>query len=715
MRWPADRLLAAALSLAATYAFFAEYLPPIQRVHLFSDAEVYHYPLQRYAFDALKHGRLPQWDPSMYCGIAFAGNIQAALFYPPNWLMYAANWRHPYLPFRSLEYFAFAHVWLAFVLCYLWLRARRLDWFASALGAMGFAFGGYLLWAIVHLGVTAGMPWLPLALWGIDEAAERRDWRPLWKTALASAMWFLAGYPPSFAAFTILAVLYALAGSGRWRAAAGTALAMAASLLLAMVQLLPTLEVQGSMFTEPRYTGETRSAFLPLLVANWVNGNRSSPVHYLKCIYLYWGVAAIFALLWVLWRRNLRPLLQPLAVVAAGLFLVVDPHALVYWTIVWIPLLESGLQSFNFYEGVAAMGALITAIGIAGFLKRGSARTAPLWLMPVVVLSMAAWSARQMRIWAAGGAFPSGGRALAETAATLVLFAVAMGTLRAEKGARRASLAAAVILFALCDFKVYGTNRLFNTRDGDVDAIVDVGGIRGINDVAYRALQANRQYRVTSDGSPTAMDFRMWGLATPQGLDPFLTRRYRRFVQPWATFQTSRVFLVDYRNDSMLQTLGVRYAITYKGAASAAVLAASPRFRRLGPDSFYQVYEYRDARPPFGFDGTAGEAHPSGWTPERRSFQVRSPAGGRFTLVEQFLPGWTATVDGRPVPVELWRGVFQLIAVPPGEHTVVFRFRSPLLPVGAAISLLAWAGLIAVAALKRRGTVPALPRHRIPA
>jgi hypothetical protein len=128
------RLLVPVLALIATGAFFCEYLPPFKRVHLFSDIEVYHYPLQRYAFQVLKEGRFPQWDPSMYCGIAFAGNIQAGVFYPPMWLIYAANWRHRVLPFKALEYFAFLHVWLAFVLCYLWLRARRLDWFSSAMG-----------------------------------------------------------------------------------------------------------------------------------------------------------------------------------------------------------------------------------------------------------------------------------------------------------------------------------------------------------------------------------------------------------------------------------------------------------------------------------------------------------------------------------------------------------------------------------------------------
>src|SRR5215471_11457426 len=86
----AEPLLVVVLALLGTYAFFCEYLPPMQRVHLWSDIEGYHFPLHRFAFQSLKEGHLPLWDPSIYCGIPFAGNIQAAALYPPTWLMYAA-------------------------------------------------------------------------------------------------------------------------------------------------------------------------------------------------------------------------------------------------------------------------------------------------------------------------------------------------------------------------------------------------------------------------------------------------------------------------------------------------------------------------------------------------------------------------------------------------------------------------------------------------
>src|SRR5215831_8468091 len=134
LRHAAERWMVALLALAATYAFFCEYLSPLKRVHLFSDIEGYHYPLERYAFRQFKEGHFPQWDPSIYCGIPVVGNTQAGILYPPRWLMYAVCRRQDHLPFKAVEAFAMAHLWLAFVLGYLWLRGRRLEPLACVLG-----------------------------------------------------------------------------------------------------------------------------------------------------------------------------------------------------------------------------------------------------------------------------------------------------------------------------------------------------------------------------------------------------------------------------------------------------------------------------------------------------------------------------------------------------------------------------------------------------
>src|SRR5258708_17478580 len=129
----------AIVSLLFTIVFFIEYTPLARRVHIPFDLESFHYPLADYASQAIRQGRLPQWDPTIYCGLSFAGNTQAGLFYPPAWLLFAAASTLPRLSYQALEDFALAHVWLAFLLCYLWLaREKKLEPLAAALGGAVF-------------------------------------------------------------------------------------------------------------------------------------------------------------------------------------------------------------------------------------------------------------------------------------------------------------------------------------------------------------------------------------------------------------------------------------------------------------------------------------------------------------------------------------------------------------------------------------------------
>jgi hypothetical protein len=90
------------------------------------------------------------------------------LFYPPNWLLFAANWGRHHLFYQMLEGLLFLHFWLAFVLCYVCLRDKRLEKLASLLGAGVFVFGGYRISEAHHVGEVMGWAWAPLGLWGID-------------------------------------------------------------------------------------------------------------------------------------------------------------------------------------------------------------------------------------------------------------------------------------------------------------------------------------------------------------------------------------------------------------------------------------------------------------------------------------------------------------------------------------------------------------------
>ena len=712
-----ERLLVGVLSLVATYIFFFEYLPPFKRVHLWSDLGGYHYPLHRFAFQALKEGRVPLWDSSIYCGISLVGNVQAALLYPGTWLMYAGSWRMQRFPYKGLEDFTLAHVWLGFLLSYLWFRSKT-GKLVSSLSASVFAFSGYMLWQTLHPGVLVAMAWMPLGFWGIDEAVERRSWTPLWKVALASAFSFLAGYPAAWIVNCVVFVAYGLV-SRSVVAAIGTCAAIAASLLLSMAQLAPTLEARSMMVLEDKYgpgayrlTQLLRSFFVP----NWFDFNPGHTANYDPgCMYLYLGLPAIFGLLWAVRRCVIRPYFQAAVVIALALLLA-NPPALLLHVVGWAPALMSTMQPYNFYAAIAPMAALITAVSVDAFLKRRTERRIAGWKAVVIALILALWFLRQLQVWVDGGQFATGRHIAQRTLIAFVLFSMAMWGVRQSTSWRR-TLLASVVLFAVgTDYMVFGSGRWFNAENGDLDTVDPPYGIGGIDNAAYGAMRANPHFREVTDHSsgPHPLQYRLFGLTTPEGFDPFLTTQYKKRIEQWVSFRTNRMFDTDVLNEDMLQTLGVRYVFVRRGTEHDPLLAESPSFRLVGrKDIFGHVYEYVHAKPVHRWENGAGRATVLSWTAERRRVLVDSAQGGRFVLVEQYFPGWRASVDGRRVEIERWSGAFQAIQLPGGQHTVAFEYRPMSLFVGAQISLLSFGALVLVIRADRRSRRSALQTARI--
>jgi uncharacterized membrane protein YfhO len=71
--------------------------------------------------------------------------------------------------------------------------------------------------------------------------------------------------------------------------------------------------------------------------------------------------------------------------------------------------------------------------------------------------------------------------------------------------------------------------------------------------------------------------------------------------------------------------------------------------------------------------------------------QTNSDTPGYLVLTDSNYPGWIATVDGQPVPIETAYGLFRASALPAGHHTIEYIFDPPSLKQGAAISSIALA------------------------
>jgi uncharacterized membrane protein YfhO len=88
-----------------------------------------------------------------------------------------------------------------------------------------------------------------------------------------------------------------------------------------------------------------------------------------------------------------------------------------------------------------------------------------------------------------------------------------------------------------------------------------------------------------------------------------------------------------------------------------------------------------------------------------------------YLVLEDFYHrGWTARVDGQPSRVLIANALFRAVALPPGTHSVEFRFEPLSHRLGAAISALAL--LLALVAIswgfgaRRGGAGLGRPRQR---
>jgi hypothetical protein len=684
----------AAISLVLTYGFFAEYLSPFRKVHIPYDLEGYHYPLTDYAFQALKQHRLPEWDWTIYSGQPFIGNIQAALFYPPTWLLFAANATRTHVSLQSMQVFVILHVWLAFILCYLWLRNRQLTDLASLVGAAIFAYSGFAMQSLQHMGLMGGYAWFPLGFWGIDQVVHTRNYRPLWKVIAASALCFLAGYPPVWVVFAVCIVSYALFSQASLGVVLGAILSLVASMALVMIQLLPAWEAAALKVSELRYGIGIRPAdlLLSFLWSNFFDFGLNVNIHTNPGKdYLYLGSPCLIGLFLLVRRRNMKGIAPLLAVGIACLIFLTNPFGLVWAVIRHSTLLAQLCRDWYFLAGLMAALASLAAYGLDDFLGRPS-RSPPPWLVRLSIALLLCWSVWLLLRWLPSGpGFASGWYSTADVTIAVLIVGLGFYMLRSQARPMRTYATLALLLTIGVEYKTFGTSKRVDAQPGSGQIYFAPDYFPLMDSATDQTLRANPAYRILSDATgPVSLDLRHYfGLRTPQGFDPLFSSQYLHLLENSARFRSNWEFDVGADQQGLLQLLGVKYLVTTPNGPFYSLCLSSPDFRLIGSSaSYYRVFEYLHAQPSFGWDAVSGTVDLARWMPETRVLKVNSQTGGRFALHEQLFPGWQAAIDGHAVDLERWSGAFQSVSVPPGKHEIQFRFRSPSLRIGAWISLL---------------------------
>jgi hypothetical protein len=83
------------------------------------------------------------------------------------------------------------------------------------------------------------------------------------------------------------------------------------------------------------------------------------------------------------------------------------------------------------------------------------------------------------------------------------------------------------------------------------------------------------------------------------------------------------------------------------------------------------------------------------YEPERVAITADVASPAVLVLADAFYPGWQAAVDGVPAPILRANLMLRGLALAPGRHEIVFSYRPAAWRLGAAISLIALAALVA--------------------
>src|SRR5512139_68634 len=191
------------------------------RVTIPWDAKAHFQPQFVFLAHALHSGQSPFWTPNVFAGMPQIADPQSLIF-SPFFLLAAALVPEP--SFALEDAIVFAMLAMGGLALIGYFRDRGWSAAGALLAALAFSFGGSAAWRIQHTGQVMSLSWLPVALWLLARALDRRS-APLGAAAgAAAALMALGRDQVAFLGLFLLAG-YALHRIATDREPAATALA----------------------------------------------------------------------------------------------------------------------------------------------------------------------------------------------------------------------------------------------------------------------------------------------------------------------------------------------------------------------------------------------------------------------------------------------------------------------------------------------------------
>lgn len=596
---------------------------------------------------------------------------------------------------------------IALTFTFLYCR-RRYSLLASALAAVTFGFGGFIVgW--LHFPMVTAACLAPAVLYAIDQLAERRTWGRFTFAALVWTQLLFAGHPETAAHLFWLGAVYTLwlvlAEKQPWRLLLTLGGVLIVSALLAAPYLGPLLETMPrskrvAELKETPYSTEAlpyqdRSSAIMMFQPRFFASTSTEP---------FGGFPGIFG--WVAWIATALSVAIARQWRSRETFYAVTSLFVLGVIYAW-PVIG---DSFHLMMPIAAhararlLFTLLCAIQTAAAIDL--ARRVPM-LLAVLAAALVLVALLQMPIGSALEMFPG-------------IFTLVAATVFAFTRHKIAAMALLIVVIA----ELFHAGRDRNMALPERTFYPKTPLIAKLQELVRTSREPSRFVGIGAQFFPNLSG--IYGIEDIRAHDPMSNARYLAFLkltadyEPWNYF----AFLND-PNKPVYDFLNVRYVVVEPGTAVPdpsryAVIydgrdgrilenrTVLPRFysvRNVLPVFYPHIRTHRDwANTAFADDTSfAGAATTIITSASPTEYRLRANAAQRSLVVSSipFWPGWKVAINGKRVkPVQV-NAVFLGFAVPPGESEVRVWYAPMSFWVGAWVAGLTLIGLVVLNSVQR--------------
>jgi hypothetical protein len=632
------------------------------------------------------HGTVPWWNPTEGLGTPLAGDMKGMAMFLPFVLL------PRFLEGQIPLYLAFDLI--AAVATYLLLRRLGIRAWVSAAAGIAFGLNGTMAWN--RYAAADPVCFLPLAILGLELIREGvRNHQPTrwWVAAVAVAMSIYAGFPETAYIDAVVIAVWALARmsgldlaqvrryGSHVIAAGAVGLLIGAPVLTALIDYVPHSFLAG-------HNGAYAHVAMPRIgLANLMFPYLYGPIFAFAqapqggaAVNAFWSntggyltAACVFlALLGVYGRRHqvLRLCLAGTALLFIGRTFGIQPLAILFNHIPGMAQIAAYRYSYPAFEFcvivLAAFGAdalvrkefswqrIAAVFGLALLLavlafQRGHALTDALRSVPAShawVAASALWGFGTLLLLLLAAVIPLGTVGRVVLIGLLPLEAVAMFLTPEFSTLRGGTLDFRAVAFLQAHT---GLDRVYTL--GPLQP--NYGSYFGVNSLnaddlpVPKAFMHDIQTRLDPNASPVY--FTGMGSNDPKGLTP--AEALARYL-------------------SNYELLGVKYVLVASGSPDPVT---NPRLPLVYHDPVVDVYQLPHTRP--FYSDTGGRCSVGTMTFNRVT--VTCPTPTTLTRNELELPGWSARLNGKGLPVHADLDGLETVTVPAGTSTLTFGFQPP--------------------------------------